>query len=145
MGLVLLSAGGWGGWAWTQQQYYVGAHEEAVTIFRGIAQTIGPIELSGVYEVQNVQVAALPSFSRRQVLETIPADDGLPAARAIVDQLRLDAAACAALTPPAEPVPTIAAAAPTPTPTAAPTTAPTAAPTATPTAAPAPPSAPDCR
>ena len=54
VGLALGGAGGWGGWAWTQQQYYVGAHEDAVTIFRGIAQTIGPIELSGVYEVQNV-------------------------------------------------------------------------------------------
>ena len=148
VGLMLGAAGGWGGWAWTQQQYYVGAHEDAVTIFRGIAQTIGPIELSGVYEVQNVPVAALPSFSRRQVLETIPADDGLPSARAIVDQLRLDAAACAALTAPAEPVPTIAAAAPAPVaaPTAAPSVAaPAVAPTPTPTATPTPPSAPDCQ
>jgi protein phosphatase len=126
VGLALGIAGGWGGWAWTQQQYYVGAHEDAVTIFRGIAQTIGPIELSGVYEVQNVPVAALPSFSQRQVRETIPADDGLASARAIVDQLRLDAEACATPTAPAPatPTPTLAAAAPTTTPSAVPTPSP---------------------
>jgi len=98
VGLVLLGAGGWGGWAWTQQQYYIGAHEDAVTIFRGIAQTIGPIGLSGVYEVQDIAVAALPSVSQRRVRETIPADDGLPSARVIVRQLRLDAQ-CARPTP----------------------------------------------
>jgi protein phosphatase len=148
--LALLGAGGWAAWAWTQQQYYVGAHENAVTIFRGIAQTIGPIELSGVYEVQNVPVAALPSFSQRQVRETIPADDGLTSARAIVEQLRLDAEACAALTTPAGSAPAAApAAAPTPAPAAAPTAATTATPTPQPTPQPAPQPAPrpapDCR
>ena len=152
VGLALLGAGGWGGCAWTQQQYYIGAHEDAVTIFRGIAQTIGPIELSGVYEVQNVPVAALPSFSQRQVRETIPADDGLASARAIVDQLRLDAEACAAPTTPADSAPAGSApagSAPTLAPTlaaAAPTTSPTAgpAPTAPSTDTPTPRPAPDC-
>jgi protein phosphatase len=135
--LALLGAGGWAAWAWTQQQYYVGAHQNAVTIFRGIAQTIGPIELSGVYEVQNVPVAALPSFSQRQVRQTIPADDGLASARAIVEQLRLDAEACAAPSTPAGSAP----AAP---PTAAPTAAPIATPTPGRTPGPVPRPAPDC-
>jgi protein phosphatase len=116
VGLLLLGAGGWGGWTWTQRQYYVGAHESFVTIFRGIAQTIGPIRLSRVYEQQSLRVAALPPFRQDDVRQTIPASDGLSSARDIVANLRSDAAECAAPTPTPAPVPppTIAAAAPSP-------------------------------
>ncbi|HWJ85645.1 MAG TPA: serine/threonine-protein phosphatase, partial [Cellulomonas sp.] len=109
--VVLLVAVGVGAWAWTQTQYYVGASNGQVAIFRGIPQTLGPIELSTLVETTDVAVDDLQSaYLRARVDETIHADS-LEAARTQVDLLVQDA--------------TVPAPAPTPAPTLEPTPLPT--------------------
>ncbi len=92
---ALLAGGGYAAYAWSQHQYYVGADGTQVAIFRGLAQDIGPVHLSNVYERAPLPVASLPQFSREQVDQTITADD-LADARTKVAALQAEAAACAA-------------------------------------------------
>ncbi|HEX8495769.1 MAG TPA: hypothetical protein VF661_01135, partial [Actinomycetales bacterium] len=143
--LALLGGGGFAAYSWSQHQYFVGADGSSVAIYRGLPQDIGPVRLSSVYEPSDVELAALPQYSREQVSSTITADD-LGDARRKLGVLRDEAAACA--TPPPSPSPTPSPAPVVPTPVApeprpAGTATPTATPTPTPTATPTPtPSAP---
>ncbi|MEN0129279.1 MAG: Stp1/IreP family PP2C-type Ser/Thr phosphatase [Brevundimonas sp.] len=106
--VVLLVAVAVGAWAWTQTQYYVGVSEGHVAIYRGLPQSLGPIELSEVVETTDIAVDDLQSaYLRERVNETIHAES-LAAARAQVALLGADTT----------PAPTPA---PTPTPTPAPT------------------------
>ncbi len=116
--LGLLGAGGYGAYAWSQKQYYVGADSGQVAIYRGLPQDIGPIHLSSVYERQDVALSALPQYSQEQVRAAITADD-LADARTKVQELRDQANDC-----------------PVPSTSTAPTTAPGTTPTQ-PTTAPA--------
>jgi protein phosphatase len=125
--LALAGGAGWGAYAWSQQQYYVGTDQGTIAIYQGLSQEVGPVELSSLYEVQeDLTVDDLPVFARSRIENGLPADD-LDSARLIVDQLRADATLC---NPPA--------AAPEATPTPAPTSpeAPTAVPTPARTATP---------
>ena len=83
-GLTL--AGRWG-WDWTQRQYYVGVDDGAVVIYRGIPQTVGPIDFSQVVETSGLLVDDLPSYVQDRLEQTIPATD-LPDARDRVSALR---------------------------------------------------------
>lgn len=60
---------------WTQSHYYVGVDDGKVAIFQGVQQTIGPIELSHVYQPTTIEVADLPTFQRESVEATINAED----------------------------------------------------------------------
>ena len=91
---ALVAGGGYAAYAWSQNQYYVGADGTQVAIFRGLAQDIGPVHLSNVYERAELPVASLPLYSREQVDQTITADD-LADARTKVAALQAEAAACA--------------------------------------------------
>ncbi|WP_151523786.1 PP2C family protein-serine/threonine phosphatase [Serinicoccus kebangsaanensis] len=92
--LAVLVAGGWAGWAWSQQQYYVGEQDGMVTIYRGISQDLGPISLSTAEEQTDLPVEELPRYYQRRVEGTLSAD-GRDGADRIVDDLRaLTAAAC---------------------------------------------------
>jgi PPM family protein phosphatase len=68
---VVLAGGLTGFYRWTQTQYYVGVDGEVVAIYRGIPQTIGPIELSDVVERSDLLVADLPSYVADRVEQTI--------------------------------------------------------------------------
>ena len=57
-----------------------------VAIFRGVQQDVGPISLSSVYRTTDIDLDALPSYSRSTVEDTIPADS-LSDAERIVEQL----------------------------------------------------------
>lgn len=130
--LALIGVGGYFGYGWTQDQYYVGNNDGRVAIYRGLPDKVLGVELSSVYEQQDVVLTNLPSYLRDQVNANLPATD-LGHARTIVTGLAEDAAACiearrlASLPQPTPPV--------TGTPTATPpaTTAPaTTAPATTP-------------
>ncbi len=82
-GLAL--AGRWG-WEWTQRQYYVGVADGVVAIYRGIPQTVGPIDFSSVVETSDLQIDELPSYVQDRLEQTITATD-LPDARARVTAL----------------------------------------------------------
>lgn len=92
--LALIAAGGFVGYRWTQTQYYVGADDGQVVIYRGISQTLGPISLSKVDRRTGVVVTALPSFYQGEVASTLAADSHQDAQRIVAD-LRSQLPLCA--------------------------------------------------
>ncbi|WP_439591193.1 PP2C family protein-serine/threonine phosphatase [Microbacterium sp.] len=86
--LGLLTAGFLTAYQWTQGRYFVGADEDSVVIFRGIAQDLGPISLSTVYEDTGIRLDDLSEFTRDRIVQTIPAGD-LDGARRIIESISL--------------------------------------------------------
>ena len=75
---------------WVNTQYYVGADAGQITIFRGLPQTLGPIELSSAVEHTGTRVDDLHSaYLRERVVQTIHADS-LDDARDLVGMLQED-------------------------------------------------------
>jgi PPM family protein phosphatase len=101
VGIAVGASFGW--YAWARQQYYVGPSSvdsgATVAVFRGPSQELFGIPLSSEVESTDLGVATLPEFERQQLESTIPARS-LTDARAIVDRLRSEAAACTAKNPP---------------------------------------------
>ena len=89
LAVVLLLLGGiaYAGYAWTQQQYYVGAQDGHVTVYRGVAQDLGPISLNTAVDQTDIELSELPSFYRDEVEATISVDSR-PAADERVASLR---------------------------------------------------------
>lgn len=69
--LALLGGGGWGAYAWTQTQYYLGVDEGRVAIFRGIPQDLGPLSLSHVVMRTETRVDDLDPFKADRLRATI--------------------------------------------------------------------------
>lgn len=115
--LGLVGGGGYAAYAWSQQQYFVGTVADQIAIYRGLPQDVGPVHLSSVYERQDLTVEQLPSYWRDQVQQRITAPN-LAKARAVVANLKDQAATCATATSTATPSTT-----PTATPTASKTIA----------------------
>ncbi|MCW1248687.1 protein phosphatase 2C domain-containing protein [Acaricomes phytoseiuli] len=86
--VVLIVAGAWFAYAWTQTRYYVGESNGKVAVFNGVAQTLGPIKLSHVYKETAITVESLPEFSQQRLRQTLPAGT-LADADQIVEDLRL--------------------------------------------------------
>jgi protein phosphatase len=86
--LVVLTAGLWLGYAWTQTRYYVGEFDSRVAIFNGVSQRLGPIQLSSLEGVTEIRMDSLPPFSQQRVRQTVPANDLYDAQR-IVKNLEL--------------------------------------------------------
>jgi len=144
--VLLLLAGGYGVWSWSQQQFFVGADDGRVALYRGLTQDLGPLVTSRVLERTTVAVDDLPQAWQQRVEDRISAQDRA-GAEATVDRLRDLAAQCRAITSPpaATPTPSTSPATPAPT-TAPPTEAPlpsATTPTATPTATASPTTTPD--
>lgn len=83
--LAVLAGVVWGGWTWSQRQYFVGEQDGQVTVFRGLSQDLGPISLSTVEETSDVPLDDLPAFYRDQVRGTLSADDRAGADRIVAD------------------------------------------------------------
>ena len=83
--LAVVAGAVWGGWTWSQRQYFVGEQDGVVTIFRGLSQDLGPISLSTAEEESDVQVDSLPAYYRDQVRRTLSADDRAGADRIVSD------------------------------------------------------------
>ncbi|WP_369370385.1 PP2C family serine/threonine-protein phosphatase [Promicromonospora sp. Populi] len=109
LGALLLVIGlglaGWGGYRWTQTQYYVGESDGQVAVFRGIPATAGPLTFSTPVELTGTRVDELPGFVADRVNETIRATS-LEDARGRADRLIEDAAADTEPTPSASGTPT---------------------------------------
>jgi protein phosphatase len=86
--LVVLTAGLWLGYAWTQTRYYVGEFDSRVAIYNGVSQRLGPIQLSTLEAVTDIRMDSLPPFSQQRVRQTVPAQDLYDAQR-IVKNLEL--------------------------------------------------------
>jgi protein phosphatase len=85
--LAVVAAGAWTTYDWSQRQYFVGEMDGQVTVFRGVSQDLGPLELSRPEQGTGIEVAALPAYYQRQVASSLSADDR-EGADTIVEQLR---------------------------------------------------------
>lgn len=92
--VLVLVGGGAAGYAWSRTQYFVGAADEQVAIFRGLPGNLPGVALHEVYERQPLTLAELPTVYQNQVRKTISARD-LEAARASVAELTRIAEQCA--------------------------------------------------
>lgn len=86
--VLVIVGSSWAAYAWTQTQYYVGATNGKVAIYRGVSQSLGPISLSSLYSETNVEVTSLPDYSQQLVVGTMPAAT-LGDAEQIISDLQL--------------------------------------------------------
>ncbi|MGH3544802.1 MAG: hypothetical protein ACRDPW_02565 [Mycobacteriales bacterium] len=92
--IVLIVLGfGYGGWNYTQRQYYVGpmgpagdGDDRRIAIHRGVSGSILGIEFSSVLERTNLRLKDLPQVQRRDVANLVTADSQAQA-REIIDRL----------------------------------------------------------
>jgi PPM family protein phosphatase len=73
---------------WVLQQYYVGADGEQIVIFQGVRGDVLGFPLQEVAERTDIALDDLPQTERSQVRDGIPAANGLPGAREVVERLR---------------------------------------------------------
>lgn len=94
LALAVIGGGMYGGWRWTQTQYYVGTNEEHVALYRGISQDLAWVSLSKVEKDHpEIELKYLPPYQQKLVEATI-AEGGLKDAQAKIDELQLQATAC---------------------------------------------------
>jgi len=92
--LAVVGGGLYGGWRWTQTQYYVGAKGEHLALYRGISQDLAWVSLSKVEKDHpEIELKYLPQYQQKQVEETIPASS-LQGAQKKLDELSVQASAC---------------------------------------------------
>ncbi len=94
--LTLAVIGGalYGGWRWTQTQYYVGTKGEHVALYRGISQDLAWVSLSKVErDHPEIELKYLPPYQRKLVEATI-AEGDLYGARKKIEELSVQASAC---------------------------------------------------
>ena len=84
--IALLGGLAWGGYTWSQRQFYVGTDGTRVVLYQGLAQDLGPISLSQELEVTDIELEDLPEITRQQVESTISAADR-ESADQIIDRL----------------------------------------------------------
>lgn len=94
LALAVIGGGMYGGWRWTQTQYYVGTNEEHVALYRGISQDLAWVSLSKVEKDHpEIELKYLPPYQQKLVEATI-AEGGLKDAQAKIDELQLQVTAC---------------------------------------------------
>ncbi|MER5371578.1 Stp1/IreP family PP2C-type Ser/Thr phosphatase [Streptomyces sp. NPDC002553] len=94
LALAVIGGGFYGGWRWTQTQYYVGAKGEHVALYRGISQDLAWVSLSKVEKDHpEIELKYLPEYQRKLVEATI-AEGNLSTASKKIDELAVQAAAC---------------------------------------------------
>ncbi|MFD5080633.1 Stp1/IreP family PP2C-type Ser/Thr phosphatase [Streptomyces sp. NPDC058371] len=92
--LAVIGGGLYGGYRWTQTQYYVGAQDEHVALYRGISQDLAWVSLSKVEKDHpEIELKYLPPYQQKQVKATI-AEGGLSDAQSKIDELAVQASAC---------------------------------------------------
>jgi PPM family protein phosphatase len=85
--LLLIAGGGYAAWRYTQGQYYVGAANGQVVIFRGVNEQVAGMSLSSAYARTGIPMSGVPANDVQQIRATIPAT-GLADARSIVLNIR---------------------------------------------------------
>lgn len=94
--LVLAVVGGglYGGYRWTQTQYFVGSNGQHVALYRGISQDLAWVSLSKVEsDHDEIELKYLPAYQRKQVEDTI-AEGSLGNAHEKIAELATQASAC---------------------------------------------------
>ncbi|MFC9844161.1 Stp1/IreP family PP2C-type Ser/Thr phosphatase [Streptomyces sp. NPDC060223] len=94
LALGVIGGGLYGGYRWTQTQYYVGAKGEHVALYQGISQDLAWVSLSKVEKDHpEIELKYLPPYQQKQVKATI-AEGGLSDAKSKIDELAVQASAC---------------------------------------------------
>ncbi|WP_369265512.1 Stp1/IreP family PP2C-type Ser/Thr phosphatase [Streptomyces sp. R35] len=94
LALAVIGGGLYGGYRWTQTQYYVGTKGEHVALYRGISQDLAWVSLSQVEKDHpEIELKYLPPYQQKQVKATI-AEGGLSDATSKIDELAVQASAC---------------------------------------------------
>ncbi|MGV9309583.1 MULTISPECIES: Stp1/IreP family PP2C-type Ser/Thr phosphatase [unclassified Nonomuraea] len=74
---VAAGVGGFFGWQWVQDQYFVGARGDEVVVYRGVQQEVGPIQFFEVVKPTGRKVSDLSSTEQALVKDGIKvADEG---------------------------------------------------------------------
>ncbi|MBR6458909.1 MAG: serine/threonine-protein phosphatase [Actinomycetaceae bacterium] len=85
--LALIAAVLFGGYRWSQEQYYVSTEHGKVVIYQGIPSTIGSVELSHAVEKTDILLRDLTPVARER-LDTPITRSSLKEAREVVENLR---------------------------------------------------------
>ncbi|WKX16177.1 Stp1/IreP family PP2C-type Ser/Thr phosphatase [Streptomyces sp. NL15-2K] len=94
LALAVIGGGLYGGWRWTQTQYYVGVNGEHVALYQGISQDLAWVSLSKVQKDHpEIELKYLPTYMQKQVKATI-AEGGLKDAQSKISELSVQASAC---------------------------------------------------
>ncbi|MET8448867.1 Stp1/IreP family PP2C-type Ser/Thr phosphatase [Streptomyces sp. NPDC005209] len=94
LALAVIGGGLYGGYRWTQTQYYVGTQGEHVALYRGISQDLAWVSLSKVEKDHpEIELKYLPPYQQKQVKNTI-AEGGLGDAQSKIQELSVQASAC---------------------------------------------------
>ncbi|MEU9676149.1 MULTISPECIES: PP2C family protein-serine/threonine phosphatase [Streptomyces] len=94
LALAVIGGGLYGGYRWTQTQYYVGAKDGHVALFQGISQDLAWVSLSKVEKNHpEIELKYLPPYQRKQVESTI-AEGNITDAREKIAELAAQASAC---------------------------------------------------
>ncbi|WP_427925401.1 Stp1/IreP family PP2C-type Ser/Thr phosphatase [Streptomyces sp. cg40] len=92
--LAVIGGGLYGGWRWTQTQYFVGTNGEHVALYQGISQDLAWVSLSKVEKDHpEIELKYLPPYQQKQVKATI-AEGGLKDAQKKIADLAVQASAC---------------------------------------------------
>ncbi|WP_432120961.1 Stp1/IreP family PP2C-type Ser/Thr phosphatase [Streptomyces sp. S1] len=92
--LALVGGGLYGGWRWTQTQYFVGSKDQHVALYQGISQDLAWVSLSKVEKDHpEIELKYLPAYQRKQVEDTI-AGGSLGKAETKISELAVQASAC---------------------------------------------------
>ncbi|WP_229398999.1 PP2C family protein-serine/threonine phosphatase [Micromonospora okii] len=84
--LVILGGALFGGWSYTQRQYYVGATDDGrVAVFRGVEGQIAGLDLSAVHSTSPAELDDLTLAAQEQVKQGIPAKDEPDAERRLAE------------------------------------------------------------
>lgn len=90
---VVIAGGSYAAYAWSQRQFFVGASDGRVAVFRGVADDLGPISLSSPVDVTDVALTDLPENTQAIVENRVTVADRAEA-DARVAELRAQAQAC---------------------------------------------------
>lgn len=71
--LLVVVGAAWGAYLWTQTQYYVGAVNGNVAVFRGIPQELPLVDLQTLVETTDVPLTSLAPYQQQRINDTIRA------------------------------------------------------------------------
>ncbi|WP_328377869.1 protein phosphatase 2C domain-containing protein [Streptomyces sp. NBC_00440] len=94
LALAVIGGGLYGGYRWTQTQYYVGSNNQNVALYQGISQDLAWVKLSKVEtDHPEIELKYLPPYQRKQVDATIT-EGSLSEAKVKIGELAQQADVC---------------------------------------------------